>query len=111
MSEPMMFESPRPPEEVLRRLRAEAADCHESRSSAETRAQLISGLRLRVRDSAGGSAVRVSARGSRRPSLVPEFEGVLEGTASGSTLVGRFRGSRFGLFVFAAWFAFVLRFV
>ena len=108
MSEPIMFESPRPPEEVLRRLRAEAADWHESRSSAEARAELTCGLRLRVRGSAGGVAIRLSARGDRRTSLLPVFEGVLEGTATGSTLVGRFRGSRLGVVVFAAWFALVL---
>ena len=39
------------------------------------------------------------------------FEGVLEGTGTGSTLVGRFRGSRLGVFLFAAWLAFVLGFV
>jgi hypothetical protein len=103
-----MFESPRPPEAVLRRLHAEAADWHESRFSAEARAELIYGLRLRVRGSAVGVIIRLSVRGGRRTSLLPVFEGVLEGTATGSTLVGRFRASRFGVFVFAAWFAFML---
>src|SRR5262245_16088640 len=89
------------PDELVRRLEADALDWQESRLSKRARAAGMYGFAFR-RD---GSTFRVRPQIANRGLYCPTYEGIVQPLDGGSRISGRFRFGRVGLGLVGLWLA------